>query len=92
MVIVVVVALVLPVVIMVVRSRVSPQHELLDDEEDAEAQHESNADPVCPCGPDARHRFRQQGEQPGAPLQQGLRGTRVGGRGGRSRIVAATVG
>jgi hypothetical protein len=39
------------------RMRMPPKHELLDDEENAEPDHQSDADRVRPTGPHTLHRL-----------------------------------
>ena len=46
-------------IFMLMRMRMPPKHELLDNEEHAEPDHQRNADGVRPARPDALHRLRQ---------------------------------
>jgi len=46
-------------IFLLVRVRVSPKHELLDDEEHAEPDHQGGTDGMRSAWPDALHRLRQ---------------------------------
>jgi hypothetical protein len=50
-------------VFVLVGMRVPPKHELLDDEKDAQSDHQRHADGVSAAGPHALHCFRQKPEQ-----------------------------
>jgi hypothetical protein len=58
-------------IFVIMRVRVSPQHEFLDDEEHAEPDQQSDADGMRSAWPDALHRLRQQSQQRSANQRAG---------------------